>query len=92
MEIEKVNEIPFFDSIEYRIRAYEFSEGNPPLSILVVIKWIDRFHEIRVFRFRNTIIGFEIPYPTSEWIYNPPAEIEIGLSKYFRGDDGIYRR
>jgi hypothetical protein len=92
MQIEHIMEIPFFDSIEYRIVPYEYYGGKPPLSILVVIHWMDRAHEIRIFQFRNNIIGFEIPYPTADWIYNPPTEIQIGISKYSRGGDGVYRR
>lgn len=92
MEIDGINEIPFFDSIEYRVIPYEFCGDKPPLSISVVIKWAGRFHVLRIYQFNNTIIGFRIPYPTIEWTYNPPHEIQIGSSKYTRGNDGIYRR
>jgi len=92
MQVERINEIPFFDSIQYRIIPHEFHGFYPPLTQFVVIRWADREHEIRLFRFSNTIIGFEIPYPTVEWIYNPPKEIQIGGSKYYRDESGSYRR
>jgi hypothetical protein len=92
MQIENPSEIPFFNSIEFRIFHHEFRGNNPPDSILVVLKWGDKARETRVYRFNNTIIGFKIPYPTSEWLYNPPHEIQIGGSQYSLGNDGVYRR
>lgn len=92
MAIERLNEIPFFDSIEYRVIPHEFCGSNPPQTVLVVIHWNGRSLEVRLFRFSSSIIGFEIPYPTVEWIYNPPKEIQIGGSKYYRDESGSYRR